>query len=219
MTSKHLTLRWTAWLRGLMLLAACAVGPAQAAIYTGVWDPTYGFPFTNLGWRGSAGFSVPNGCKPPGTVDIDNDVDCGGLAAVTNAKVEFYDISQVGQPTLSTVVFTPSATELDISTLRFVSGALTELIATFSDSQTTGISLAAFGVLPSTQFSLEFTLGGPRLRWVDCAVSEGCSGLNDADFPPKFTITQVPEPTTLWLGGLALLVLVRVRRFEQARRP
>lgn len=206
----------------LLLLIALGGGAAQAAIYVGTWDPAYGAPFTNLGWRGSAQYYVPNYCEPPGTLDISNVADCGGAAAVVSASVELYDVAAVGQPTLDTLVFTPAS--LVVGTLRYVSGQLTELTTGFSDLVGPVADLSAFGVSPTTDFFLDFTLAGPRLGWyeTECNVNiDGfagpqdvqCGGSNDGvNFPPRFAITEVPEPAALWLAGSALLALVPTRR-------
>jgi len=210
------------WLRGLALLAAMVAGPSHAALYTGVWDPTYGSPFGNLGWRGSADFSVPDSCLPIGTADVINATACGGGAAVTGARVELYDTTDTAQTTLATLVF--NETTLVIGTLRFIEGALTELTTTDSNLVAPAADLTAFGVTPFTEFFLNFGLDGPHLGWATCAaVANFCQtgGFNDGtQFPPTFTITRVvpvPEPTTLWLAGLALLSLVPVRRIVAAR--
>ena len=205
-----------AWLRGLLLLLAVSAGSAHAATYSGVWDPTFGIPFTNLGWRGTAEYFVPNSCVPsgPGIVDVDDSIDCGGGALVTSAQVEFYDTTDSGQSTISTLVFNPSS--FGIGTLRFVSGLLTQLTTTDSNLVNPVENLWAFGVSSTTEFALTFTLGGPRLFWQDCGgyyastnYSYECSsGWNDSEsFPPQFTITLVPEPGTLVLACLALLFL------------
>jgi hypothetical protein len=43
-------------------LSLSAMAPAQAAIIVGTFDPAFGGGFTNLGWKGSFTFEVPNGC-------------------------------------------------------------------------------------------------------------------------------------------------------------
>ncbi|MCW5634780.1 MAG: PEP-CTERM sorting domain-containing protein [Rubrivivax sp.] len=218
------------WLGRIVLVAAAVGGSAQAAVYRGVWDPAYGAPFTNLGWRGTADYFVPDTCLPGGTVDLDNTYDCAGAAIVTSAEVEFYDVNAGGQPTLATLVFDPQS--LIIGTLRFVSGELTQLTTTNSNYLAPDADLSAFGVSWNTEFSLLFTLDGPRLAWRECYYSDYhysthhyppkcASGLNDnQQFPATFTITQVPEPGTLALAALALLVLAprRVRAALVARR-
>ncbi|MBC7735388.1 MAG: hypothetical protein H7306_26455, partial [Bacteriovorax sp.] len=39
-----------------MLVAA----PAQATVYRGTYDPSYGGPFPDLGWKATVDFNVPN---------------------------------------------------------------------------------------------------------------------------------------------------------------
>lgn len=227
------------WLQGALLAAGLCAGSANAAVYTGVWDPTYGSPFLNLGWRGTAEYFVPNECEPTGTADIYNASACSGNAIVTQAEVEFYDINAAidtgtgAQPTISTLVFNPSS--LVIGTLRYVSGELTQLTTSFSNYMTPTEDLSAFGVYSNTEFSLFFTLDGPRLAWRECySYYEGegsftashyyepeCAfGVNDAQqFPATFEITRVPEPGTLALACLALLALTpRFRAALLARR-
>ncbi len=209
------------WARGLTqviaLVCAFTAGSAQAAVYTGVWDPAYGAPFTNLGWRGSAHYTVPNSCEPTGTADVDNATACAGAAVVTSAEVEFYDVTAGGQPTLATLVFDPLS--LVIGTLRYLDGELAQLVTSASNVVNPAVNLSAFGVASTAGFFLQFALDGPHLGWIDCGPeSDGCQrGSNDSvNFAPRFAIsrvtTAVPEPGSLWLSGLALLALCRLRR-------
>jgi len=218
------------WIRRLTLMLAVFSGSANAALYTGVWDPTYGNPFNNLGWRGTAEYFVPDTCVPGGTIDISNSIDCSNAAIVTQAQVEFYDITAGGQPTISTLVFNPAS--LIIGTLRYVSGDLTQLTTSSSNYVAPVEDLSAFGVSSNTEFSLFFTLDGPRLAWQECYgyeyrysthhyPPECSSGVNNAaEFPATFEITRVPEPGTLALACLALLALTprRVRAALLSRR-
>lgn len=215
------------WLRRAGVAAGAVLWlalPAQAAVYTGIWDPPYGAPFDDLGWRGTAGFFVPDSCKPTGTADVSNESDCGGLAAVTAGQVEFYDTTDPNRPTLATLVFDPNT--LLIDTLRYVNGALTELTTSLADFVSPQADLTRFGVSSDTEFALQFTLDGPTLAWARCD-GPACQigGFNDgAQFPPNFVITevvtQVPEPATpglvvLALAGLAAGHYRRRRRFGQ----
>ena len=45
-----------------VLGAFAGVGSAQAAVYSGNWDPAYGGMFPNLGWKASATFDAPASC-------------------------------------------------------------------------------------------------------------------------------------------------------------
>jgi MYXO-CTERM domain-containing protein len=204
---------WRAgWRAALVGIVVALAGPAQAAVYTGIWDPVYGAPFSaDLGWRGSATFSLPPGCLA-GTADLDNGTDCGGAAVVTQATVELYDAGTPGHDLLATLVFDPLT--IGIQTLRFVDGDLTGLATSLSAALSPGVDLGAFGVSDATVFALQFTLAeGPRLGWLDCSRHDCDSGFNDAiQFPPSFTITAVDEPGTAALGALALGLLAAGRR-------
>ena len=68
-------------------------GSAQAAIYTGNWDPAYGGIFPGLGWSATATFDVPASCLALGnTPVIPVAGDCAGFD-VLSAQVSFYDTS------------------------------------------------------------------------------------------------------------------------------
>lgn len=237
------------WMRR-MIVAAAMVGSwssANAAVYAGVWDPPYGPPFgtavNGLGWRGTAEFFVPDTCVPAGNALVPNYpvpffpwiANCGGDAAVTSAQVELYDVADSvnGFPALATLVFDPSS--FHVGLLHYVGGELEGLLSNFSNLVNPPENLWAVNVPSTTEFSLIFTLDGPRLAWRDCSYSEGegegyystshhyhCSGGINSNLPgfqPEFTITRVPEPGTFALAGLALLMLApRKRRATWLRR-
>jgi len=113
----HRTSSLLRWLRPLLLVVTLCAGAAQAAVYRGVWDPLYGAPFTNLGWRGTAEYYVPEGCISSGTEVVNNASGCDGQAQVTSAQVEFYDTTDAGQETIATLIFDPNS--LMISALSF----------------------------------------------------------------------------------------------------
>lgn len=191
------------------VLAVIFGGSAHAASFIGAWTTTYGSPFTNLGWRGTAEYFVPDSCVPGGTADVSNATDCSGLAAVAAARVELYDITDVGRPTISTLVFEPASMIVD--TLRFISGEMTQLHTSLSAYVPSVGDLSAFGIGSATAFSLGFDiLDGPRLHWTECTGQGGTpsctSGLNDSIyFPATFTITRAPGGTAPEPGTLALL--------------
>jgi len=81
----------------VVLLGAAATlggtGSAQAAIYTGTWDPTYGGIFPSLGWHASALFDVPDACLALGNgSNLPVSGSCAGFD-VLSAKVDFYNIA------------------------------------------------------------------------------------------------------------------------------
>lgn len=212
---------WRAAVRACCIgIAFWLAGPAHAAVYTGIWDPPFGSPFTaDLAWRGSATFSLPPGCLA-GTADLDNAVDCGGGAVVTQATVELYDTDAPVTP-LATLVF--DAGSLLIQTLRFDDGEFIGLSTSLSDSLLPAAGLGAYGISDSIAFALQFTLAdGPRLGILDTDCDLRCGWqFNDAtNFPAQFQITAVSEPGSAALGALALglLASARRRRSQPARR-
>lgn len=211
------------WVRHLAVMAAALAGTAHAAVYSGVWDPAYGSPFTGLGWRGTATYFVPDSCEPGGTAIIYNSPTCSGNAAVTSAQVVLYDDTMAGDPPVATLNFTPSS--MVIGTMSFVSGDLKQLTTGVSNYINPTEDLSAFGVGSGVEFALFFdmnedpALSGPRLLWRDCTCLVAATayydndgprcvgGINDAaQFPPQFEITRVPEPGTLALVGAAFVV-------------
>jgi hypothetical protein len=65
-------------------------GTANAAFYTGNWDPLYGGIFPELGWQASAVFDVPEACLAVGNAANVLVSECPGFDVVS-AKVELYD--------------------------------------------------------------------------------------------------------------------------------
>lgn len=90
---------WTTRARSILSVAALAAatalgvaGPAQAAVYSGSWDPAYGSIFPSLGWQASALFNVPDPCLAHNGNNIPITGECSGFD-VLSAEVNFYDIA------------------------------------------------------------------------------------------------------------------------------
>jgi hypothetical protein len=226
------------WFRRFLLVTVAFGGSAQAALYTGVWDPPYGFPFgtstTGLGWRGSATYFVPDTCELSGSGLVDNygtipwvPGNCGGLAEVTSASVELYNVATSGQPTLATLNF--DASSLYVSVLSYAGGELDQLITSISNFVNPTENLSSVNVGNSVAFSLYFDLWGPHLAWGLCHNSDFAAASthssysgpscwilgvnsNSDGFRPDFTVSRVPEPSALWLAGLGLVALALPRR-------
>jgi hypothetical protein len=192
---------------GLLLLA----GSANAIIFVGNWDPSFGDGFQNLGFRGQTTFDVSSGClvPPPNEVHGDNGDNC--IITLLTASLGLYDASQgSGAPTLQTLVYAPPPILPDPIDAVFVNGEFT----------VTGVSMNIIGprfdTTPATGYSgplwLQFVLNsdlGTSDAFIytgTCIVlgeSQICTPNTNLPSNPaaiRISVLQVPEP-----GSLALL--------------
>lgn len=213
-----------------------AASPAQAIVYVGNFDPAFGAPFTDLGWRGTAEFVIPDACagKTGKFQNLSFDDACGRLGFyMPNARVEFYSLADPLK-TLET---------LDFGLLAFVN-SITLITPTGAASPTklTGVTTAYSIGRPGTStpakiftpgnlvgktfnFYLKFDGGVASMAYSDnespifCTYSpKNCkfSSTNEKDVA-KVSFTQVglvPEPGTfaLVLAALGALGLCSRRR-------
>ena len=88
--------------------AAISGGAAQAAIYTGNWDPAYGASFEGLGWKGTASFFIPDACLASSGWIANTDACAGGGMQVLGANVSFYNIADPMATPVETLTFDPT---------------------------------------------------------------------------------------------------------------
>ena len=221
-------------------------GATQAAVYHGTWDPLYGSPYTNLGWRGGTNVNIPlaTGCFSNGG----STTACLSGAFLQDAEVVFYDFTTntnlaridwstgelsgvsisgilddgVKPVQLDTAIFNGFPFKSPIPIGGF--SADTPYGGFLSDSFTLQFLINGFFVNPPNTYDFG-PLGGPfsgPVLFADTC-GDGCVGFNDwKDNPPvNFTFTQVPEPGTLALAALALVAAgsaARRTRPAQTRR-
>lgn len=204
-------------LAGKALLAGAlglsALGSAQATLVVGVWDPVYdAVNFPNLGWRGKVIVDAPPACLAQlGPVISSTALAPCNPATIIQAKVELYDTTQFGEPTLEVLDFTSAflgVTDIGIASPGVILGIATGPSSPVSST----INLAKYlGV--SADFVLDFdvTLLGPdiTLSWS----TPGFSGVNQ--IKPEI-LYFVPEPAGLALAGLALTAMGWTRRRRAA---
>jgi hypothetical protein len=175
--------------------AALAGGAAQAAAYTGTWDPLFSSHFSNLGWSGSVDFTLSNGCswgaQETGTFNVTSGSGC----TLDSAKVIFYDFSKPA-PIPGQVINPESATTLNfigkkdnsqfsqLSQLHLTDGKVSGLDGWFYVPEL--VNFAAGGV-SNTYFWLTFD-NGPKMLWAKCEDDGAITGLqtngSGVEFPP-----------------------------------
>ena len=184
-------------------LAVAGLGTAQATYVVGEWDPTYGAPFTNLGWRGDTTLDVNSSCLVAAGTVINNGVFCP-LMTVVSAAVELYDITNP-IPTLETLVFT-GLVSLDYLVVDGNNQALGFGLSPIPTGQVLSTTPLAVTASQQASFSLEvdYFVGGPGTTAVLYWSTASGFGRNDENQPARLRVTTVPEPASLALGLLAL---------------
>jgi hypothetical protein len=139
-------------------VSLAGVGAAQAALWTGAWDPRYGTPFDGnfdadvLGWRGIATFDIPETCIFDGAAVS----TCTGMSLVS-AQVTFYDFNT--NASVETFNYAPS----DLSGFSATFGAGGVLTSLVSDFFTPRSPTSSFSVINLYTFSLQFVEDGVRM--------------------------------------------------------
>jgi hypothetical protein len=202
------------------LLSAAATlgsaGPAQAALYTGKWDPAYGTIFPNLGWEASAVFDVPGACLALGNASGHTiSGPCAGFD-VLSAQVRFYDIAN---PSLILESFNLNPNVI-VTGIDITGGQLSGIDTGFFDFFVPTLSIAGGGAY---SFSL-ILFGGDMAQLIyanPLATSPGCAflpvngascGISETAATGVFAPIPEPETYVLMLAGLGALALARRRR-------
>lgn len=203
------------------LLLAGAVGGAQAKTYPGAWDPGFGAPFDDLGWRGTALFSIPDACEASSGWILNSDSCSGGGMAVTSVVLEFYDFDT------ETVVETfalPSAPIYGMYwTGSTIGGVDSGFYAAVTPTLPASMAIAGGGVYSfHMRFEhLDSPTGEPsvQLYYTEgsqnpvCVLLDNCTG-DYGTSDNLAVLVVVPEPATysMMLGGLVALGAVARRR-------
>jgi hypothetical protein len=153
--------------------AALGSGAAQAAAYTGTWDPAYGSPFPNLGWRGEASFYIPDACllSPDGW--LNNSAACSaGAMAITSGHVDLYNVTTGTE--FANFDFSNSFS--GVTQMEIVNHNLGGIRGGFMIPWNPNLSSLGYG--KDTYFWLAFD-GGPAMFHVTCDARGGLGSLKN----------------------------------------
>jgi hypothetical protein len=188
--------------------------PAQAAVYTGAWDPAFGSSFPDLGWRGEATFFVPDAClSRSGWVFNFDSCSSSGMRLVS-AEVDFYKLSDPENTAFQETLSFDDPSPFVLS-MKIENGLLTGVLGTFDYFRPSTLPLAGG---PYTDFVLLFENDIARMGFVsDPPEGHKSSGFSDRSPPdgsPFITFRFVPEPGSLplLLAGLGVIGFLARRR-------
>ena len=217
-----------------MTVALALAAPAHAARYVGSWDPAFGPPFTDLGWRGQATFFVPDACLALSGVVL-NSNNCSNFSMqLVSAEVGFYRLSDPTDAAFHETLPFATSSPLVFS-MTIDNGTLAGVVGSFGYFVPSDLSIAGG---PNSEFALLFQEDLARMAFSydppgecvhdghgylgrnddahdDCKIF-GFSQLQAPDGSRPFItfrIATVPEPGSLALALLAMALFgVQYRR-------
>jgi hypothetical protein len=185
---------------------ACAA-PSQAVVWSGAWDPAFGSAFPELGWRGEAKFFAPDACLAESGWVFNFESCSSGEMKVLSAEVEFYKLTDPTNPLYQETLSFDDPTSLVLA-MRIDEGQLVGLYATFDYFVPSTLGIAGGGY---TEFVLLFQDDIARMVFIsdppDGPKIKGISDKNPPDGAPFITFRVVPEPGSLVLVLLAMVLI------------
>ncbi|MBL8305167.1 MAG: PEP-CTERM sorting domain-containing protein [Rubrivivax sp.] len=229
-----------------LALAAWMASPAQAAVVVASFDPAFGAAIPNLGFRGTAEFSIADACFARTGLVLNSDACSGNTMRVLGAEVTFYNLADPETPLQTS---TWSGSSFNVLAGLFAGGQLVGLDTTISLPlpvviQQSGAQAVSFSGLMAVQF-YSGQLGGEDddeeeeggygargslgahsssssdpaggTRLFTCAVgSVGACNVLAQSNAATVSYETVPEPATALLALLALGAGAAARRARPA---
>ena len=207
--------------------AAISSGAAQAAIYSGNWDPAYGASFEGLGWKGTASFFIPDACLASSGWIANTDACAGGGMQVLGANVSFYNIGDPLAMPVETLTFDPNVLVYKMhvggNQLDGVSTDCLGPVQAFSSLAGGGVNYFDLKFLEAVTNNVQLfhTVGHTDPICAYTGVPAGC-GISETS--PTMTLTLVtapiPEPETyaLYIAGLGAAWFAKRRRNKAAKK-
>lgn len=197
----------------LMMAGMLFAAPIHAVTIIGKWDPSFGFPFPDLGWRGEARFFLPKACLALSGW-VPNSDSCSDFSMkIISAEVEFYKVSDPTNPAFQEILDFDLPLS-DVDSMRIESGSVTGVNGMFLYSRPSTLPLAG---APFASFVLFFE-GDLALMSFNYESPNGpLSGVSERNAVVTFSV--VPEPNSVPLVLAALLAIGWLARRPSPKWP
>jgi len=172
--------------------------PSHAITIVGKWDPSFGFPFPDLGWRGEARFFLPNACLALSGW-VPNSDSCSDLGMkIISSEVEFYKVSDPTNPAFQEILdFDLPLSAVD--SMRIESGLVTGVNGTFLYSRPSTLPLAG---APFASFVLFFEGDLALMSLIYESPNGTLTGVSDRNAVVHFSVVSEPNSVPLVLAAL-----------------